>query len=219
MLLLSAHLGSFDALRVLSLRNPDVSIRILLDVGQNAGLSDVLNTLNPKLASTIIDARRPGPALVLDMQQALRTQRHRVDAGGSAASRQSGHRRQLPRRARRFPGLALVVRERAARAGGAGLRSVSRRQALRPAFRDVSPSSCRAIAANAPRRWPRWCSASRTGWRTSRGMAPYNWFNLYDFWDAALAPNHPPGRTAADGHGSRVAALKSWSARCGARRR
>ena len=37
-LVLSAHLGSFDALRVMSLRNPDVSTRILLDVGQNAAL-------------------------------------------------------------------------------------------------------------------------------------------------------------------------------------
>ena len=63
-LVLSAHLGSFDALRVMSLRNPDVSIRILLDVGQNAALSEMLNELNPKLASTIIDARRPGPAPV-----------------------------------------------------------------------------------------------------------------------------------------------------------
>ena len=96
-LLLSAHLGSFDALRVLSLRNPDVPIRILLDVGQNAGLSDLLNALNPKLAATIIDARRPGPELVLEMQQALETQRRRLDAGRPAAARQSGHHRQLPR--------------------------------------------------------------------------------------------------------------------------
>ena len=70
-LLLSAHLGSFDALRVLSTRSPDIPIRILLDVGQNAGLSDLLNALNPRLAETIIDARRTGPELVLEMQKAL----------------------------------------------------------------------------------------------------------------------------------------------------
>jgi predicted LPLAT superfamily acyltransferase len=69
-LLLSAHLGSFDALRVVSLRNPSVSTRILLDVGQNAGLSELLNELNPKLAATI--SMRVGlVALVLEMQQAL----------------------------------------------------------------------------------------------------------------------------------------------------
>jgi predicted LPLAT superfamily acyltransferase len=33
-------------------------------------------------------------------------------------------------------------------------------------------------------------------------QAPYNWFNLYDFWDATLAPDHPDGRTAVHGPGA-----------------
>ena len=200
-LLLSAHLGSFDALRVLSLRNPDVSIRILLDVGQNPGLSDVLNTLNPKLASTIIDARRPGPALVLEMQQQL-------ERNGIVSMLADRLRPANPAITANFlgapcrvPGLPVDVRERVARAGGAGLRPVSRRQSLRPAFRTLRLRSCRAIAANAPRRSKQVVQRFADRLAHFARQAPYNWFNLYDFWDAALAPNPPPGRTTADGHG------------------
>jgi predicted LPLAT superfamily acyltransferase len=32
-------------------------------------------------------------------------------------------------------------------------------------------------------------------------MAPYNWFNLYDFWDVPFATNDPAERAAADGRG------------------
>jgi predicted LPLAT superfamily acyltransferase len=32
-------------------------------------------------------------------------------------------------------------------------------------------------------------------------LAPYNWFNLYDFWDASRAKISDPGRGAGDGPG------------------
>ena len=113
---------------MLSLRNPDMPIRILLDVGQDAGMSDVLNALNPRLAETIIDARRTGPELVLEMQKALEknavvsTLADRLRPGNPAIVAN------FLGRTRAVPGLALAVRHRAACAGGAGLRAVSRRQ-------------------------------------------------------------------------------------------
>lgn len=70
-LMFSAHLGSFDALRVLALERPDVRIRIVLDTAQNRGVSEILNALNPAMAATIIDARQAGPTVVLAMKQAL----------------------------------------------------------------------------------------------------------------------------------------------------
>lgn len=70
-LMLSAHLGSFDALRVLALERPDVRIRIVLDVAQNPGVSAQLNALNPAMAATIIDARQGGPTVALAMKEAL----------------------------------------------------------------------------------------------------------------------------------------------------
>jgi len=70
-LLIGSHLGSFDALRVLSLERPDVPVRILLDVEQSARLSNVLNTLNPALAASIINARDAGPTVAIAIKQAL----------------------------------------------------------------------------------------------------------------------------------------------------
>ena len=70
-LLVSAHLGSFDALRVLAQQRPEVGIRILLDAEQNPGISTLLNGLNPALAQTVLNARQAGPALALAMKEAL----------------------------------------------------------------------------------------------------------------------------------------------------
>jgi predicted LPLAT superfamily acyltransferase len=70
-LLIGTHLGSFDALRVLSLERPEVPVRILLDLEQGPRISQVLNALNPKLAASIINARDAGPAIAITIKQAL----------------------------------------------------------------------------------------------------------------------------------------------------
>ena len=199
-LLLSGHLGSFDALRVMSLRNPDVSIRVLLDVGQNPQLSEVLNTLNPKLASTIIDARRPGPALVLDMHQHLErngivsTLADRLRPGNPAiAADFLGARAAFPASPWMFASALHVPVVLAF-----GLYRGGRRYDLHfERFAFELPRNRRersaALAQVVQRFADRLAHFAR--------QAPYNWFNLYDFWDAALAPNPSPGRTTADGHG------------------
>lgn len=69
-LLLGSHLGSFESLRVLSLQRPDVSIRVVLDKGQNPAITQMLEALNPKIASTVIDAGQEGTAIVLAIREA-----------------------------------------------------------------------------------------------------------------------------------------------------
>jgi predicted LPLAT superfamily acyltransferase len=70
-LLIGAHLGSFDALRVLSLERPEVPVRILLDTVQGERISALLNELNPALAASIINARDAGPAVAIKIKEAL----------------------------------------------------------------------------------------------------------------------------------------------------
>ena len=70
-LLIGAHLGSFDALRVLSLERPEVPVRILLDTVQGERISALLSALNPALAASIINARDAGPAVALKIKEAL----------------------------------------------------------------------------------------------------------------------------------------------------
>jgi predicted LPLAT superfamily acyltransferase len=70
-LILGSHLGSFDALRVLAEFRSDVKLRVVIDVEQNAKLSQVLNALNPKLAKAIINARQEGTTTALTIKEAL----------------------------------------------------------------------------------------------------------------------------------------------------
>jgi len=71
-LLFGAHVGSFDALRVLAQSHPDdVRIRVVIDIGQNPTLSQVLERFNPELAGSIINARQEGLTTALAIKEAL----------------------------------------------------------------------------------------------------------------------------------------------------
>jgi predicted LPLAT superfamily acyltransferase len=71
-LLIGAHVGSFDALRAGSTLRPDVTVRVVLDAEHSPALSAILKQLNPSLAAGIINPRQDGTAVVLEIGQALR---------------------------------------------------------------------------------------------------------------------------------------------------
>jgi predicted LPLAT superfamily acyltransferase len=70
-LLLGAHVGSFEALRVLSLTRPDVKVRVVLDTQQTPAMTELLHALNPTIASNVIDASQPGHEIVLALHDAM----------------------------------------------------------------------------------------------------------------------------------------------------
>lgn len=70
-LVFGSHLGSFDSLRVLAEFRRDVQVRVVLDVEQNPTITTILNTLNPELARSIINARRDGAVTALAIKEAL----------------------------------------------------------------------------------------------------------------------------------------------------
>jgi predicted LPLAT superfamily acyltransferase len=192
-LLLSAHLGSFDALRVLSLSRPDLRVRILLDVGQNAGLSELLNALNPGLAATIIDARRPGPELVLEMQNALAgncivsTLADRLRPGNASAEANFlGAPAAFPASPWQFAGVLRVPVILAF-----GLYRGGRRYDLHfevcpfelPRERRDRAGALSEVVQHFADRLAHYAR-----------LAPYNWFNLYDYWKAPPPSDGLPGR-------------------------
>jgi predicted LPLAT superfamily acyltransferase len=199
-LLLSAHLGSFDALRVLSLRNPHVAIRILLDVGQGAGITTLLNALNPRLASTIIDARRPGPELVLEMQHALEsnavvsTLADRLRPGNPAVIAEFlGSKAAFPASPWLFASalqVPVVIAFGLFRGGNRYELHFERFDAQMPRDRRQRAAALAEVVQR---------FAGRLEHFTR--LAPYNWFNLYDFWETSLATNPAPERAADDQHG------------------
>ena len=71
LLLLGAHVGSFEALRVLAAERPDVKVCALLDTQKTPALTELLHELNPAVARNVIDASRPGTEIVLALGEAL----------------------------------------------------------------------------------------------------------------------------------------------------
>jgi predicted LPLAT superfamily acyltransferase len=70
-LLFGSHHGSFEALRVLSRERPDVQVRVVMDRGQNAVVTQTLEALCPEIARTVIDASQDGTSITLAIREAL----------------------------------------------------------------------------------------------------------------------------------------------------
>jgi predicted LPLAT superfamily acyltransferase len=74
--LLTAHIGSIDALRVMGLgeRRKMLPVRILLDIKHNPNALNLIQALDPELASRVIDASTPAPELALLLSEAIENQ-------------------------------------------------------------------------------------------------------------------------------------------------
>lgn len=194
LLLFGSHLGSFEVLRVLARRRPDVQVRVVLDVAHNRALTQALDAIDPQIARTVIDAGQDGPSIVLAIKQA-------TDAGALVAllvdrARPGEGVRHAPLLGAPAPfpvapwliasalGVPVVL--------AFGLYRGGRRYELAfEAFSDgiliARHERAQALDALVAR------YAARLQARVA--SAPYNWFNFYDFWQADAAST--PGPDAA----------------------
>ena len=69
-LLLGAHIGSFEALRALALDRPELQLRVIMDLRQTRALNELLHALNPAIAANVIDAGVDPGALALALHEA-----------------------------------------------------------------------------------------------------------------------------------------------------
>jgi len=69
-LLLGAHLGSFEVLRVLAEQRPDVRVRAVMDRQQTPAMTELLHALNPSIAAEVIDAGEDSAAIALAIHDA-----------------------------------------------------------------------------------------------------------------------------------------------------
>jgi predicted LPLAT superfamily acyltransferase len=179
-LLFGAHFGSYEVMRVLSLRRPDLQFRAVIDLEQAPAMSQLLGSLNPELASTVINARHAGPAVALaikdalDQQAAVTLLADRVRPGGRAIEAEF-----LGARAP-FPSAPWEI----AAALGApvvlcfGVYRGGNRYHLH--FEVVTEKIVRERAGGPPISGWVQAFADKLGERAT--SAPYNWFNFYDFW-------------------------------------
>jgi predicted LPLAT superfamily acyltransferase len=201
-LLLGSHLGSFDSLRVLSQLRPDVKVRVVLDKKQNPAITGLLAALNPELADGIIDAGQEGTAIVLAIQEAAAT----GALIGLLADRARPGEAALPctflGSEAPFPVAPMLIASalKIPVALCFGLYRGGRRYDLHfEMFASeirMSRSERAAALAELTQRF-----AARLEHHAR--LAPYNWFNFYDFWQDPTPPP-PLARDAAVRDGLRV---------------
>ncbi|NUS37582.1 MAG: acyltransferase [Lysobacter sp.] len=180
-LLFGSHLGSFDVLRVLAQQRPEYRIRVVLDKQHNVAMQSLLDALNPELARNIIDAGQDGPALMLEIQQA-------VQAGALVAllvdrAQPGGHSVAAPffGRDAHFPSAPWLIAAllKVPVTLGFGLyRGGNRYELVFESFTeavDIPRAQRRTMVEALIRRY-----AQRL--EHFARLAPYNWFNFYDFW-------------------------------------
>ena len=200
-LLVGAHVGSFDALRAASTLRPDVTLRVVLDTEHSPALSAILRQLNPRIAAGIINPRKDGTAVALEIGAALNQGAlvtmlaDRGRPGNVTASVDFlGHPAELPTApwqiaaALHVPIVLCVGLYR----GGSRYDlhfellterlQVDRKQRQQQ-LREVVQDFANRLAA-------------------MLRVAPYNWFNFYDFWNDRPAGDdrpHAGGSSAARG--------------------
>jgi predicted LPLAT superfamily acyltransferase len=200
-LIFGSHLGSFDALRVLATRRPDLKVYVLLDKAHNPAMQQLFDALNPELANSIIDAGQDGPSIVLAIK-------HAVDSGALVAllvdrvlPGEAGVTAPLFGEEARFPAapwlIAAVLQVPVTLAFGLYRGGNRYELVFEPFSNHVSvPRHNRAEALSDCVR----AYAQRLQHHVQR--APYNWFNFYDFWhnhDATAAAPHAPDGATPDG--------------------
>lgn len=69
--MISSHLGSFEILRILGDRDVKAGIHILLDIHHNQKVFSILQRIDRSFAEKVIDAGRPGPEMIVKLQQVV----------------------------------------------------------------------------------------------------------------------------------------------------
>lgn len=194
LLLLGSHQGSFEALRAVSSRRPDLQLRVVLDKQKTPEMTAMLEALAPEIGAGVIDASRGGVPVTLAMAEACR------EGAMVAMLADRGHE-QEPMRHADFLGhpaplpvgpwlLAHVLQVPVMLCFGLYLGGNRYRLVFEPFAdridiprRDRDATLDALIAAYAGRL------------EHYARLAPYNWFNFHDFWqDPDTAVQSPSAR-------------------------
>ncbi|HEU4856896.1 MAG TPA: acyltransferase [Rhodanobacteraceae bacterium] len=202
-LLLGAHVGSFEVLRVLATRAPQYQLKLVMDKSKTPALTALLEALAPELSGSVIDTARGGTDIVLALSEAART---------GAMITLLGDRGRPHELMREVPFLGADAAFPAAPWQIAALlklpvvlclgmyRGGNRYDLVfEPLAEQVDlPRTERGPALDA--------YISRYAARLEQHLraAPYNWFNFYDFWQPQTLVDAPP-RLDAQLHHARVA--------------
>ncbi|MDF3982836.1 acyltransferase [Luteibacter sp. PPL201] len=189
-LLIGSHQGSFEALRALAERRPDVPLRVVLDKQKTPALTAVLEALAPDVGEAVIDASRGGASVALAMAEGA------AQGAMVALLADRGHQGEASRMVpflgapAPFPLgpwlLASALKIPVMVCMGLYLGGNRYRLVFEPfAERIDIPRADRAAAIDAV--VARYASRVEHYCRTH----PFNWFNFYDFWQDMGVADEP----------------------------
>lgn len=199
-LLLVAHFGSPEALRLippppddaaLSATSRDDIIKteakpqpttILLDRHHGQMLTELLERLNPELAITIIDASERGPHLVLSLKDSLAAGRMVCLSADRAAKDESATTVNFLGSPARFTAVPWILAGtlRVPVILGFGIYRGGNRYTAHFELLSESIDLPRATREQAVNQWAQTYAQRLEHYAR---MAPYNWFNFYNFWE------------------------------------
>lgn len=197
-LLVGAHVGSFEALRALCTRRPGLDLRLVLDRQQTPALNTLLEALALDRRSQVIDASQGPATVMLALGEAAQRGAFLALLGDRARAGESTVRVPFLGRDALLPTapwrVAAALRTPVLLAFGLYL-GRDRYHLHFERFTDridlprALDARAQAITVLAAR------YAARVEAQLHR--SPYNWFNFYDFWQAPdSAPDPATGNTA-----------------------
>jgi predicted LPLAT superfamily acyltransferase len=201
-LLFGSHQGSFEALRALASRQPNVQLRVLLDKQKTPALTELLEALAPDIGDKVIDASKDGASMVLQMAEACAQGAMVALLADRGREHEVLRRAELVGQSAPFPVgpwlLAHALQVPVVLCFGLYLGGNRYRLIFEPFAERVDiPRHDRAPALDAV--------IGRYAQRVEHyiHVAPYNWFNFYDFWQQDVrAPARPEPAVAGERLGS-----------------
>lgn len=200
-LLLGAHVGSFDVLRVLAAQKPQYALKLVMDKGKTPALTQLLEALAPELARCIIDTARGGMDVVLALSDAVREGAMVTLLGDRGRPGETMHAVPFFGEDAEFPAAPWLIASllKVPVVLCLGLYRGGNRYDL--AFEVLAehvelPRAGRDAALDAYIRG----YAERLEHHVR--SAPYNWYNFYDFWQPQSAPVAAPSRALHVAHGA-----------------
>ena len=189
-LLFGSHQGSFEALRAIGARRPEMPLRVVLDKQKTPAMTELLEALAPDVGACVIDAAQDGTTIALAMAEAC----HDGALVAMLADRGRGH--EVLRRtgflgsSAPFPIspwlLAHTLQVPVVLCFGLYLGGNRYKLVFEPFSDQVQiPRQDRGPALDA--------LIARYAQRLEHyiHVAPYNWFNFYDFWQDAPVADGP----------------------------
>jgi predicted LPLAT superfamily acyltransferase len=186
-LLLGAHIGSFEVLRTLGEKRPGVRVTVVMDRLQTQQMNELLHALNPKIAANVIDAGGDPAELALAMHAAAQEGALIGLLADRARPGEAVHAAEFFGAAADFPTAPYLIASllQLPVVLCFGLYRGGNRYDL---YFETFAEEIRLVRSERAAQLGAWAQRFASRLEHYTRLAPYNWFNLYDFWHRRADP-------------------------------